>query len=233
MHKGKIISLVSIILIPISILLNSFIFDNQNYYILSVIILFLSMVPFFVSLENKKLKARELVTIAVMIAIAVAGRAAFYHIPQVKPMCAIVIITAIVFGSQIGFVTGTLSMLISNFIFGQGIWTPFQMFGMGMCGFICGLLFYKRKKPTKPFCIALVGGVVCFFVYGIIVDVSSVLMMSSDFSLGSVISIYMSGVSFNAIHGVSTFIFLILIQPSFSKVLHRIKIKYDLFGGAR
>ncbi len=227
-HKGRVISIISVLLIPLLIAVFDFT-ENKNYYLLSVAVMLLSMVPFFVSLETKKLKVREIVTIASMVAIAVAGRAAFYSIPQVKPMCAIVIMSALVFGSQVGFVTGTLSVLISNFIFGQGIWTPFQMFGMGMCGLVCGLIFYKRN--AKALHVAIIGALVCFFVYGIIVDSNSVLMMSSDFSLGSVLSIYASGVAFNAIHAASTFIFLLLIEPPFVKVLQRIKIKYDLFGG--
>ncbi len=229
-RKGRVISIISVLLIPLLIAVFYFT-ENKNYYLLSVAVMLLSMVPFFVSLETKTLKARELVTIASMVAIAVVGRAAFYSIPQAKPMCAIVIVSALVFGPQIGFATGTFSMLISNFIFGQGMWTPFQMFGMGMCGLICGLIFHK--KNTKPLPIAIIGALVCFFVYGIIVDSNSVLMMSSDYSLGSVLSIYASGVAFNAIHAASTFVFLLLLQPTFSKVLDRIKIKYDLFGGAK
>lgn len=229
MHKGRAVTFVSVLLIAAVILLPVLLIKKPNYYLISSAVLLLSMFPFFFSLETKKPKARELVTIASMIAIAVSGRAAFYAIPQVKPMCAIVIITAIVFGAQIGFVTGTLSMLISNFIFGQGYWTPFQMFGMGMCGLICGLLFRKKQKaPTLL--IATVGGLVCFAVYGLIVDLSSVFMMSADYSLGSVLSIYASGVPFNAIHGASTFVFLLLTEPVFSKILKRIKTKFDLFG---
>ncbi len=231
MHKGKIISAISILLIPAVTAFSIFFIDNINYYILSVIVLALSMMPFFASLETKRLKARELVTVAAMVAIAVASRSAFYALPQVKPMCAVVIITALAFGPQIGFATGSLSMLVSNFLFGQGMWTPFQMFGMGMCGLLCGLMFYKSKEKTKPLTVAFAGAVIAFAVYGIIVDTNSVLMMSADYSLGSVLAIYASGVPFNAIHAISTFAFLLLIERPFIKVLERIRIKYDLFGG--
>lgn len=230
LHKGQIISIASILLIPLLILV-FVITEIKNYYVLCVAVTLLSMIPFFVSLEKRKLKARELVIISSMIAISVAGRAAFFAVPQVKPMCAIVIITALVFGAQIGFATGSLSILISNFIFGQGMWTPFQMFGMGMCGLICGLIFNKKK--SKPLLVAIVGALICFFVYGIIVDLSSVLMFLSEYSLKAVLSIYGSGVAFNAIHAASTFVFLLFFEPLFFKVLERIKIKYDLFGGAK
>jgi uncharacterized membrane protein len=232
MCKRKLISVISIVLIPFVIAGGYFYLEYKQYYIVSAVVLILSMIPFFISLENRKLHARELVTIASMVAIAVASRAAFYAIPQVKPMCAIVIITAITFGAQIGFVTGALSMLLSNFIFGQGMWTPFQMFGMGLTALICGLLFYRKKAGDNILIVALTGGVICFAVYGVIVDTSSVLMMSSDFSLGSVLSIYASGLPFNAIHGATTFVVLLIAGKVIKEILERIMIKYDLFGGS-
>ncbi len=181
---------------------------------------------------KRRLKARELVTVASLIAIAVASRAAFYELPQVKPMCAIVIIASMVFGPTIGFTTGALSMLLSNFIFGQGMWTPFQMLGMGMCGLICGFVFKNKKIAENRIAVAVIGFLVCFAVYGIIVDTSSVIMMASEFNIKTILSIYASGVPFNAIHAATTFAVLLLAAPVFCQVLERIKIKYDLFGGA-
>ncbi len=181
---------------------------------------------------KRRLKARELVTVASLIAIAVASRAAFYELPQVKPMCAIVIIASMVFGPTIGFTTGALSMLLSNFIFGQGMWTPFQMLGMGMCGLICGFVFKNKRIAKNRIAVAVIGFAVCFAVYGIIVDTSSVIMMASEFNIKIILSIYASGVPFNAIHAASTFAVLLFAAPVFCRVLERIKIKYDLFGGA-
>ena len=53
---------------------------------------------------------------------------------------AIIIITAVAFGPEAGFLTGALTAFVSNFIFGQGPWTPWQMFSWGMIGFLAGLL---------------------------------------------------------------------------------------------
>ncbi len=182
---------------------------------------------------KKRLNVRELVTVASLVAIAVASRAAFYELPQVKPTCAVVIITSMVFGPTIGFTTGMLSMFLSNFIFGQGMWTPFQMLGMGLCGLICGFIFKNKKIARSRITAAVIGFAICFAIYGIIVDTSSVIMMASEFNIKTILSIYASGVPFNAIHGATTFVILLLASPSFCQVLNRIKVKYDLFGGAR
>ena len=88
------------------------IFQEGNYYIAAVSIIILSIIPFYVFFEQRKIKTSEIVTLSVMIALCVASRAVMAYIPQVKPTCALVIVTAIAFGPNVGFFTGSLSMFI-------------------------------------------------------------------------------------------------------------------------
>ncbi|MDR3363875.1 MAG: ECF transporter S component [Clostridiales Family XIII bacterium] len=132
-----------IICIPAVIVADVLLFHDRSYYAASLIIIALAMLPFALVFEGRKPQARELVVIAVMVAIAVAGRAAFFMVPQFKPVVALVIIAGAALGAESGFIVGALSGFVSNFIFGQGPWTPWQMFAFGMIGFIAGLLFYK------------------------------------------------------------------------------------------
>ena len=214
---------------PAILLACFYLLGGEQYYAVSVALIIVSMIPFFTSLERKKLQARELVVLASIVAIAVAGRAAFFAIPQVKPTCASVMLAAIVFGPEIGFITGSLSMLLSNFIFGQSMNTPFQMFGMGLAAMLCGLLFYKRDKQQPIWLIALIGGVICFAVYGFVVDSGTVFIIAPSMTLQSVLAVYASGVVFNLVHGVSTFLVLLLAGKIIIEKLERIRIKYDLF----
>jgi len=135
-----------IICIPLVIAANILFFEDRSYYATSFIIIALAMVPFALVFEGRKPMARELVVIAVMVAIAVAGRAAFFMVPQFKPVVAIVIIAGAALGAESGFAVGALSGFVSNFIFGQGPWTPWQMFAFGIIGFISGLVFYKLAE---------------------------------------------------------------------------------------
>ena len=50
-------------------------FGNRKYYLSSLLLIVYAMLPFFVRFEHRKPQARELVTIAVMSAVAVASRA--------------------------------------------------------------------------------------------------------------------------------------------------------------
>ena len=77
-----------------------------------------------------------LAMIALLCALAIAGRVAFFFLPQIKPIAAVVILAGVSFGGEVGFVTGALSAFVSNFYFGQGSWTPFQMVALGLVGFL-------------------------------------------------------------------------------------------------
>lgn len=94
------------------------------------------MAPFFLIFEGRKPKARELVIIAVLCAIAIAGRAALFMLPQFKPVIAMTIISGVAFGGETGFLVGAMTMLASNVMFSQGPWTPWQMFAVGIIGFL-------------------------------------------------------------------------------------------------
>ena len=63
--------------------------------------------------------------------------------PQFKPVVALVIIAGVCFGGETGFLVGAVTGFVSNFFFGQGPWTPWQMFALGIVGFIGGILFKK------------------------------------------------------------------------------------------
>lgn len=205
-------------------------FQNGSYYIAAVAILLLAMMPFFVFFENRKIKTGEIVTVAGMIALCVASRAAFAFAPQVKPVCALVIVTAIAFGPNVGFFVGSMSMFLSDFLFGQGMFTPFQMLGMGLVGFVCGLIFHQKPYGNRKLLVAVMGGIACFLIYGFLVDSCSVLMMSSELSLQSAAKIYVTGLPFNLIHAGTTALLLYFINKPMTDKFNRLRIKYGIFS---
>ena len=198
-----------------------------NYYISSIVVLVLSMLPLFVAFEAKGLTARDLTLTATLIALAVVGRAAFYLIPQVKPIAAIVIASAVCLGSQRGYIIGAFSAFVSNFIFGQGIWTPFQMVALGTVGLLAGLVFQRLK--VNRYTLSVVGFFLASFVYGIIVDMSTVLSVyGNNITLKGALSVYASGAVFNLVFGVSTAVFLFLFGMPFITKIERISTKYAI-----
>lgn len=222
--------LIILILIPATILFGVFVLGDRKYYFISILVIIFTMIPFFMLFEKRKPKAREIILISVLSAIGVSGRMAFFMIPQFKPVMAIVIITGVIFGSEAGFLTGAVTAFVSNFFFGQGPWTPWQMFAFGIVGFFSGLIFNRGFKNPNKIILCIFGGVSTFFIYGIIMNSSSLFMMSSEISLSGLIALYISGIPFDLMHAASTVVFLYLISDPMIEKLNRIKIKHGLLG---
>lgn len=199
-------------------------FSDINYYLVSAVLLVLSMIPFLTDFERTAHSAGELTLIAGLIALAVVSRVVFYLVPQVKPIAAVVGVSGACLGSKRGYIIGLMSMLVSNFIFTQGPWTPFQMVAMGLVGMIFGLLFYGKK--TDKYRLAIVGFVSVFVVYGLVVDLSSVLFFNPSPTFSGVLTVYLSGMLFNLIFAVTTAVCLLLFGEQLCRKIERINTKY-------
>ena len=149
--KRLISYIILILCIPAVILLGNFVFKDKQYAFISLAVALLSCVPFFLYFEQREQNTTRLILIAVMTALSVAGRLLFSVLPGFKPVTAMVIITAMYFGSEAGFMTGALTAVISNFYFGQGPWTSFQMFTWGLIGLLAGLMSEQLKKARLCF----------------------------------------------------------------------------------
>ena len=238
MGKRTIVSLILLVVaIPFVIFFGIFFLNDRANVFIGVCICFLSMLPFAMVFEDRRPQGRELLLIAVLSAIAVVGRAAFFMLPQFKPVTAIVIISGIGLGPEAGFLTGAMSGFVSNFFYGQGPWTPFQMFSYGIIGFIAGLVFNRRvtskirtKRQERVYMAALCtfGFLSAQFIYGLIMDFSSALTFTQEFSWEVLVAKIISGLPFNFIHAVSTVIFLLFLARPMQRKLDRIKKKYGI-----
>ncbi len=210
-----------------SVIWQFFFSSSVNYYLVSACILILSMLPFFISFEMKSITANELTLVSTLIALAVVSRAAFYLIPQVKPIAAVVIVASVCLGAERGYIVGAFSAFLSNFIFGQGYWTPFQMVALGLVGLIAGYVFNKIR--ASKFTLSVIGFLLVFIVYGLTVDLSTILIMYGDnLTFSSVLSVYMAGLPFNLVFAVTTALFLFLFGNPFIKKVNRIITKYGI-----
>ncbi len=220
MKKSTLVSYLSfLVLIPLTV-----IFGPKNYYLTGTLIILEAMLPFFVTFEASRSQARRLVLIALMAALAAISRTVFAFLPHFKPIVAIVMLSGITLGAQDGFFVGALSAFASNFAFGQGLWTPWQMFAYGMGGFLAGL-FCKNRGI---FFTAGFGFFAVLLIVGPILDTSSVFLFSGDLSASYVISVYSVGLVPNILHAVSTAISLMLLTKPLTAKLHRLQTKYNI-----
>ena len=225
--------LVLLVLVPATIFI-TWQLGDRKYYLCSVLIIIYSMIPFFIGFENSRPQAREMVTIAVLCAIAVASRAAFILLPSFKPIVGIVMISGMAFGARAGFLTGAVSAFVSNFIFGQGPWTPWQMFAFGMAGFLAGLLYEKGILDyNKRIQITVFGGLMIMLIVGPLLDTCTLFTMMSMVDTSSVIAIYMAGLPVNAVHAVAVMLTMFLLTKPMMEKLMRIKVKYGMMDAQK
>ncbi len=213
------------LLIPAVVLCGAFLFPAKQYAWISLCAAVLSCVPFFLRFERGRVGTSQMILIASMTALSVLGRVLFAPIPGFKPVTAMVVITAMYFGGEAGFLTGSLSALISNFWFGQGPWTPFQMFSWGILGLIAGLLADPLKRSRV---MLAVYGAFSGVLYSVIMDIWTVLWADGYFNLSRYAAAMVSALPFTAVYAVSNVIFLLLLGKSIGKILDRIGTKYGL-----
>jgi energy-coupling factor transport system ATP-binding protein len=221
-------TLIVLILIPLTIVIGVYYLGDRKYYFISLLIILETMLPFVMIFESKKPQPRELIIIAVLCAIGVAGRSAFFMIPQFKPVVAIVIIAGVAFGGEAGFLVGAVTGFVSNMFFGQGPWTPWQMFAFGIIGFLAGVLFRKGVLRRNRVALSIFGGLVTFFIYGGIMNSASVIIFQNMPTKEMFYMAYLRGIPFDLIHATASVIFLWILSRPLLEKLDRIKIKYGL-----
>ena len=228
--KGKTVCflLAVFLLTPLTIWLGAAFFEDRKYLVISLLIALYATVPFLGLLSRQKHSVQKLVVIAVMTALAVAGRAAFFMVPAVKPVAAIVIVTGISLGAESGFLIGTLSILVSNMLFGQGPWTPWQMFAMGLIGMLAGILAEKNILTGKKISMCVYGFLTPVLIYGGIINPASLIMMSYEITPENLTAIYLSGLPLDLVHAVTTVVILAIAGNVMLEKLERVKARYDV-----
>ena len=227
MKRSNLITLlVFFLLIPATLFLGAKL-PGRSYYITGTAIIIELTIPFFMAFEGRRPQARELVVIAVMCAIAIAGRAAI-PIPNFKAIFALIMLSGIAFGPEAGFMVGAISAFASNFFYGQGPYTPWQMMAYGAGGMLAGFFFAKGRLPKKPWVMAVFGFFAVILWVGPLLDTASLFLMATDINRSSILVTYAAGLPVNISQGVCTVLVMLLFGRPLLDKLDRIKLKYGM-----
>lgn len=213
--------LIPALLIPAVILAGALFLDSSAYLLVSVAVALLSLLLLIAGFEQKQLGTRRTVLVSVMVALCLVGRL----IPFFKPVSAICVLCAVYLGPQAGFYTGALSALLSNFIFGQGPWTPFQMLAWGLIGLFAGLLSAPLQKSRA---LLLLYGALSGVLFSIVMDVWSVLWATGGITPAAYFAAFVTALPHTALYTASNLLFLFLCSKPIGDKLQRIKIKYGV-----
>lgn len=214
--------------IPFTIFAGVYYLDDRKYLFIALVVLLECMAPFFLIFEGRNPMAREIVLVAMLCAICVAGRCAFYMLPEFKPLVAIVTITGVCLGAETGFLIGAVTMLVSNIMFGQGPWTPWQMFALGMIGFFAGILFKGRRIGNNVFVLSIYGFFAAVVIYGGIMNPAAAIMAHARLNKATLLSYYATGLPIDLVNGIATVIFIILLAKPMTEKIRRVQRKYNL-----
>lgn len=232
MKRSTLFSAITLlVLIPATLYLGTQL-KGRWYYLTSTLVILEAMLPFFLSFEARRPQARELVILAVMAALAVAGRVAV-PIPNFKAITGIIMIAGMAFGPQAGFMTGAVSAFASNFFYAQGPWTPWQMLAYGMGGFLAGLIFRKKSGNTqKVWQNMAVQGVFAFLsvmlVVGPLLDACTIFTTGSQLSWRFAFTVLLAGLPHNVTHALSCAVTVLLLSRPLLTKLNRLKTKYGM-----
>ena len=223
MKKSTIFTLfIVFLLIPLTV-----IWGTTHFYLTATLIIVEAMLPFFVSFEASRAQARRLVLIALMAALAAISRTAFAFLPHFKPITAIIMIGGFCMGPQAGFLIGAMAAFASNFFFGHGLWTPWQMFAFGFGGFLAGIAAPLSKKYA-PWGIALFGFFAVLIFVGPLLDCSSLFVFGRTLTCEQIIAIFTVGLIPNLFHAISCAVTLCLLAKPLGAKLSRLQTKYEM-----
>lgn len=201
--------------------------DMDQAALLSVAVACCAILVFMSGWEYQKPSLRQLMPTVVLAALAAVGRVLFAPIPDFKPVSAICIIAGIVFGRRSGFMVGALAALASNFFFGQGPWTPWQMYAWGLMGYLAGVfadhgVFARHQKTV--YALGFLGPLM----YGALLNGWYVIGFVRPLEPTTIALAYLAGLPLDCIHSIATVFFLLLLYAPWAHKLERIRTKYEL-----
>jgi len=181
--------------------------------------------------ERSRPPAQVVALVAALAALAIAGRIAFAAFPNVKPTTDIVIFAGYALGGAPGFAVGALAALVSNFWFGQGPWTPWQMAGWGLCGVLGALLALGVRNAGRLSLAATCG--FAGILYGALMNFSLMATYGGDLSLRHFLVLEARAIPFEIAHVAGNVALALVAGPAMVRMLVRFRERFEWQRGKR
>jgi len=213
--------LLPLFIIPALVLLGAVVFPERLHLLVSLGVAALSLMLFVAGFERRQTGSRRMVLTAVMVALCIAGR----FIPLFKPVTALTILAAMYLGPEAGVLTGSLAAALSNFWFGQGPWTAFQMLAWGLIGLAAGYLTRPLRR-SRP--LLLLFGALSGAAYSMVMDVWTVMWYTEELTWPLYAAALTAALPHTLLYTASNVAFLWFLARPIGEKLERIRIKYGL-----
>jgi len=211
------------VLIYMAIFMNALLSEYAAF--LSFILVLLIIGVIFAEFEESSITSKEVALIGILAAITAASRIPFAALPNIKPCTFLIIVTGLVFGALAGAMVGSLTALVSNFFFGQGPWTAWEMLGWAMVGMVAG--YVGRKHPNFGVKEIILLGIVLGLAYNLLLDFSSwITFYRAEPSL--FLPTFIAGIPFGILHIVGNVIFAIILGVPVLALFRRFQRRFHV-----
>ena len=184
-----------------------------------LVVVALVLALFFAGYEASRPGLRQIMPTLVLAALAAAGRILFGPIPDFKPVSAIAIIAGATLGRR-------------NFFFGQGMWTPWQMYAWGLVGYVGGALAhagaFDRADGTVRMPALMAYGFASGLLYGVVINAYDIIGFVQPLTWAGVVARLATAVPFDITHGLATCVFLAALYKPWCRRINRVVVKYGL-----
>ncbi len=202
----------------------------MSWEAVSFLILGVVLLGGFAWYERSRPPSQVVALVAALAALAIAGRIAFAAFPNVKPTTDIVIFAGFALGAAPGFAVGALAALVSNFWFGQGPWTPWQMAGWGLCSVLGAGLAAVGGRNVGRLALAAVCGA-AGIAYGALLNFSLMATYGGDLSLERFLAFQSRAIPFDAAHAIGNVAFALVAGPAMVRMLVRFRERFEWGSG--
>jgi energy-coupling factor transport system substrate-specific component len=203
----------------------------MSWELITFLILGAVLLAGFAWYERSRPPSQVVALVAALAALAIAGRIAFAAFPNVKPTTDIVIFAGYALGGAPGFAVGALAALVSNFWFGQGPWTPWQMAGWGLCGMLGAALALGVRNAGR-FTLAATCGF-AGIAYGALLNFSLMATYGGDLSLERFGVLEARAIPFDVAHAGGNIVFALIAGPAMVRMLLRFRERFEWGRGKR
>ncbi len=198
----------------------------MTWQVTTAIILMLALGAGMLWYERSRPPSQIVALVAVLAALAVAGRIVLAPIPNVVATTDIVFFSGFALGPAPGFAVGALGGLVSNFWLGQGVWTPWQMVGWGMTGVAGGALFYLTRGRSSRLTLALACGA-AGLIFGLWMNFQTMVAFGGEMSLDRYLALEVRAIPFDLAHIAGNFLFALAVGPAMVAALRRFRERFE------
>lgn len=176
--------------------------------------------------ERSRPPSQIVALVAVLAALAVAGRILLAPIPNVVATTDIVFFAGYALGPAPGFAVGALGGLVSNFWLGQGVWTPWQMVGWGMTGIAGGAVWFLTRGRTGRIGLALACGL-AGLAFGAWMNFQSLVSFGGETTLDRYLALEARAIPFDLAHIFGNVVFALAAGPAMVAALRRFRERFE------